>query len=77
MHRFAGLRTPRWRAALEEGLQGLAAARPEERIALEFEIVYGHAVRPPPRARVAAETTVPLADLRGMLGRRTPGSEKR
>lgn len=62
--RHAGLRTPRWRAALEAAL---AQARPDGRIAMEFEIVYGHAVRPWPRARVAAETAVPLADLRGML----------
>ncbi|MCW5635993.1 MAG: methyltransferase domain-containing protein [Rubrivivax sp.] len=62
--RHAGLRTPRWRATLE---QALAAARPGERVTLEFEIVYGHAVRPPPRARMAAQTTVPLADLRQAL----------
>lgn len=71
--RFAGLRTPRWRAALVEAL---AAARPHARVALEFEVVYGHAVRLAPRARVAAETTVPLADLRGMLARRAPGGGK-
>jgi malonyl-CoA O-methyltransferase len=62
--RHGGLRTPRWRAALEQALQ---PAQGDGRVALEFEVVYGHAVRPPPRVRVAAETTVGLADLRGML----------
>lgn len=67
--RYPGLRTPRWRAALEAAL---AQVRPDGRIAMEFEIVYGHAVRPQPRARVAAETAVPLADMRGMLQSRPP-----
>lgn len=67
--RYLGLRTPRWRAALEGAL---SATRPDGRVALEFEVVYGHAVRPPPRARMAAETAVPLDDLRGMLRARTP-----
>lgn len=67
--RHGGLRTQRWRAALE---QDLARAHPGGRIALEFEIVYGHAVRPAPRARVAAETSLPLADMRGMLRARVP-----
>jgi malonyl-CoA O-methyltransferase len=73
-HRHAGLRTPRWRAALE---QSLPRAQPDGRIALEFEIVYGHAVRPPPRARVAAETALPLADMRSMLRARAPRGQTR
>jgi malonyl-CoA O-methyltransferase len=62
--RHAGLRTPRWRAELERALPRSGA---DNRVALEFEVVYGHAVRPPPRAKVASETAVPLADMRGML----------
>ncbi|MBI5720077.1 MAG: methyltransferase domain-containing protein [Burkholderiales bacterium] len=69
--RHAGLRTPRWRAALEQAL-AQAQARTDGRVAMEFEVVYGHAVRPVPRARVAAETAVPLADMRGMLRGRSP-----
>jgi malonyl-CoA O-methyltransferase len=72
--RFSGLRTPRWRHALEAALQP-AQAGAAQRVVLEFEVVYGHAVRPPPRARVAAETTVPLAELRGMLQRPGPRSD--
>jgi malonyl-CoA O-methyltransferase len=65
--RHAGLRTPRWRARLLHELARAAAPQPAGRIALEFEVVYGHAVRTAPRLALAAETTVPLADLRGML----------
>jgi malonyl-CoA O-methyltransferase len=68
--RHAGLRTPRWRQHLMQTLRDLAG--PDGRLGLDFEIVYGHAVKPVPRARVAAETQVPLADLRAMVksGRR-------
>jgi malonyl-CoA O-methyltransferase len=71
--RFAGLRTPRWRARLLAALAERAAA--DGRIALELELVYGHAFNPPPRARLASETRVPLDDLRTMArsGRR-PGA---
>jgi malonyl-CoA O-methyltransferase len=65
--RHAGLRTPRWRAALLAELQRRADA--DGRIALSFEIVYGHALRPRARARVAPVTTVALEDLRADLSR--------
>ncbi len=70
--RHGGLRTPRWRAALE---QALSPGQPGARVTLEFEIVYGHAVRPPPRAKVAAETALPLADMRRMLRARAKGPD--
>jgi malonyl-CoA O-methyltransferase len=68
--RHAGLRTPRWRQRLAQALR--ARADTGGRIALAFEVVYGHAFRPPPRARVSGETAVALADLRSMIraGRR-------
>ena len=71
--RFAGLRTPRWRSRLLAALRERAG--PDGRIALEFELVYGHAFNPLPRAKVTAETHVALDDLRAMVrsGRR-PGA---
>lgn len=63
--RAPGLRTPRWREALVRALQPAAG----ERSALAFEVVYGHAVRPRPRPRVAAETRVGLEDMRSILRR--------
>ncbi|MCK6425207.1 MAG: methyltransferase domain-containing protein [Burkholderiaceae bacterium] len=69
--RFAGLRTPRWREALQQaltaGLQG-----PDGRLRLTFEIVYGHALRPAPRAAMGAETRVSLDAMREMARQRPP-----
>ena len=70
--RFAGLRTPRWRKRLVRALERRRDA--DGRVALSFEIVYGHAVRPRARARVAPVSTVSLHDLRADLARqRSPG----
>jgi malonyl-CoA O-methyltransferase len=62
--RCAGLRTPRWRQRLAQALA--AGADAQGRIALQFELVYGHAFRPAPRPRLSAHTEVPLEDLRAM-----------
>lgn len=70
--RNAGLRTPRWRDRLLQALEQRLDA--DGRVALSFELVYGHAFRPPPRARVAATSTVSLSDLRaGLSSGRAPG----
>ena len=68
--RSAGLRTPRWRKQLHQALE--ATADSAGRITLGFEIVYGHAFKAAPRPLLAAETRVPLDDLRAMVrsGRR-------
>jgi len=68
--RFAGLRTPRWRARLEAALSERLRG-PDGRLRLTVELVYAHAVKPVPRAAVAAETRVALDDLRAMV--RRPG----
>lgn len=62
--RFAGLRTPRWRDGLLRELESLR--RPDGTLALTVELIYGHAVRPVPRARMQAQTTVSLDDMRAM-----------
>ncbi len=63
--RTAGLRTPRWRARLLGLLQAQAGA--DGRIALDFELVYGHAFKGAPRHPLAPQTTLPLDDLRAMV----------
>ena len=67
VQRFAGLRGRRWRAQLDQVL--MALARPEEggRLSLSFEIVYGHALKPQPRAAVSAQTEIGLDQMRQML----------
>lgn len=62
------LRTPRardrWAAAAEAALRG-----PDGRLQLRFEIVYGHAFKPVPRADVKAETHVSLDTMRTLVKR--------
>ena len=66
--RQAGLRTPRWRAALLAGLgpSGRSEEQPD-RVELEFELVYGHAFKAAPRLPVEAETRIGVDTLRHAL----------
>jgi malonyl-CoA O-methyltransferase len=68
--RSPGLRTPRWRERLLAALAARAGA--DGRIGLEVELVYGHAFKAAPKARVAAETQIGLEAMREMMraGRR-------
>jgi len=68
--RMPGLRTPRWKARLIERISE-RLTQADGRIALTVELVYGHAVKPEPRAKVAPETRVSLDDMRRMV--RKPG----
>jgi malonyl-CoA O-methyltransferase len=63
--RFQGLRTPRWRARLEQELQALAAA--DGRIAMRFEVAYGHAFKALPRVQAGQPTTVSLDEMRSLV----------
>jgi malonyl-CoA O-methyltransferase len=63
--RHAALRTPRWHERLRDALRGLADA--DGRLRLGFEIVYGHAFNPAPRAPLAAQTEVSLDAMRAMV----------
>jgi malonyl-CoA O-methyltransferase len=66
-HRMAGLRTPRWRQRLLEGLKRVATRAGREGIELEFEVVYGHAVKAAPRLRVESESRIGLDEMRQSL----------
>ena len=63
--RFAGLRTPRWRQRLLAGLESLRGA--DGRLTLSVELVYGHAFKPQPRVKLAAQTEVSLDQMRAMV----------
>ncbi|MBO9514981.1 MAG: methyltransferase domain-containing protein [Variovorax sp.] len=66
--RFPALRGKAWRSALHEALPAFAAAEDGEgRIALTFEIIYGHAFKPAPRVALSAESAVSLREMRSML----------
>jgi malonyl-CoA O-methyltransferase len=64
--RFPALRGRRWRAALETELDD-ALRGPDGRLALTFEIVYGHALKALPRMPVAGESALSADDMRAML----------
>jgi len=63
--RVPGLRTLRWKQRLADALTARADA--QGRIAMRFEIVYGHAFRPAPRPRVQSQTSVSLDSMREMV----------
>jgi len=66
--RFAGLRTPRWRQRLLAALAELRGA--DGRIAMPWELVYGHAFRGTDRGpAVAAETRIDAATMKSLLRR--------
>jgi malonyl-CoA O-methyltransferase len=66
--RFDGLRTPRWRQCLMDGLARRADA--QGRIALSFELVYGHAYKPVPHRARGETSVVSLDALRATLPKR-------
>jgi malonyl-CoA O-methyltransferase len=66
-HRFPGLRGRRWYAQLLDVLRSLARPEEEGRLVMTFEVVYGHALKPPPRAKVQAVSQIDLHDMRAML----------
>lgn len=68
--RFPGCRGRGWHASLRRALADIARRRGDGRVALSFEIAYGHAFRPPPRPALAAQTSLSLQDMRMLLGRR-------
>ncbi len=62
--RYPGLRTPRWRAELLRRLQ--QHARADGSLALEFELVYGHAFKLAKAPRAASEITISLQQMRDL-----------
>jgi len=71
-HRFAGLRSRSWHAQLCKAIESDVPRSPDGRLLLTLEIVYGHAFKAAPRAKLDATTAVSVDDMRAMLrsGRR-------
>lgn len=61
--RFAALRGRHWSGQLQQAL----ASKP---LQLTFEIIYGHAIKPPARLDVSSHSEVSLDDMRAKLARR-------
>lgn len=68
--RFTGLRGRAWRTALGQALLSLAVPAGDGRLTLTFEIIYGHAFKPPPRMPVAPHSTLSLEEMRQTLRQR-------
>jgi malonyl-CoA O-methyltransferase len=67
VNRFAGLRGRDWHRSLLSALKSLARPENDGRLSLSFEIVYGHALKPQPRAKLASKTEIGLDQMRHML----------
>jgi malonyl-CoA O-methyltransferase len=66
--RFPGLRGRGWLRQLQALMTSeLVKASSDGRLTLSFEVVYGHAFKPQPRIRMAAQTVVPLDQMREKL----------
>ena len=63
--RFHGLRGRGWPRRLEAALERLRGA--DGKLALTFEVIYGHALKPLPRAKMGERSAVSLDDMRAML----------
>lgn len=64
--RFPACRGRGWRADFESALSSRLQG-PDGRLALSFEIIYGHALKPAPRVRLSSESAVSLKDMQQML----------
>jgi malonyl-CoA O-methyltransferase len=64
--RFAGLRGRAWRRQLDDAMNSRLRGG-DGRLALTFEIIYGHALRPAPRVKVSEHSAVSLQDMRALL----------
>lgn len=67
--RFAGLRGRAWRQHLEAEMdrQLRAADAATAPLTLSFEVIYGHAVKAPPRHTMQSETAIGLDEMRASL----------
>jgi malonyl-CoA O-methyltransferase len=73
--RFAGLRGRAWKARLLRALEEHLPRQADGRLALTFEIIYGHAMKAQPKVKVSAMSAVSVQDMRAMLqGSRPAGS---
>ncbi len=69
--RFSGLRGRMWREKLQQSLRDNAQGGVgEDAFRLDFEIVYGHAIRGIARLPVGPQSTISLQEMRGVLGMR-------
>jgi len=67
--RHQNLRGRGWLQNLENALLALAELDQLGRLVLTVEVIYGHALKPLPKVRLADQSSVTLAQMKTMLGR--------
>jgi malonyl-CoA O-methyltransferase len=67
--RYPALRTRRWRQALLQAMDAQMRGA-DGKLALTFEVIYGHAMKPAPRHTVRAQTVLSLEQMRASLNQR-------
>ncbi|MDW5442127.1 biotin synthase [Polaromonas sp. SM01] len=70
--RFPALRGRAWKARLLQALAQHLPRQADGRLALTFEIIYGHAMKAQPRIKVSALSAVSVQDMRTMLHDKRP-----
>jgi malonyl-CoA O-methyltransferase len=70
--RFPALRGRAWKAHLESVLARHLVKGGDGRLSLTFEVIYGHAMKAPPKIKVSALSAVSVADMRSMLHSQRP-----
>jgi malonyl-CoA O-methyltransferase len=71
--RFPALRGTAWKARLEDALARHLVKGDDGRLSLTFEVIYGHALKAPPKIKVSALSAVSVDDMRSMLHGQRPG----
>ncbi len=65
--RFPALRGRAWKARLIQSLEQHVPRQPDGQLALTFEVIYGHALKPQPKVKVSALSAVSVQDMRAIL----------
>jgi malonyl-CoA O-methyltransferase len=65
--RFPGLRSRQWHSRLCQAIETGLPRDAEGRLLLSFEVIYGHAVKQPPRVPLGPNQSVSLEDMRALL----------
>ncbi len=73
--RFGGLRGRGWQGQWLQALAERGERGHDGRLKLTFEVVYGHALKPTPRARLMPQSEIGLDDMRQMLSARRPSAQ--
>ena len=67
--RFQALRGRGWRRQLIQAIERHGKRDANQKLTLTFEVIYGHALKAPPKIKVSALSSVSVADMRSMLAK--------